>query len=427
MLNTSLRLLILAGLLIAFLCDAVSASPQEDCLSYQTHDIQLTGRILKKVFPGPPNYENIKEGDLPEEAWIIRLAKPICVKANKQDEDDVAENDVSELQLVLRGNQFAQIRRLMKRGAVTVTGYLFHSSTGHHHTAVLMWVTRINGQMSSPLRAREKSPQEIWKSKSAEPGDIHGLDFRNFRYHPACMNEVGSRKAAVKTVNGSYTKQDPDGKEETFRVSNVVYGDLNGDGMDEAVVLTDCNTGGSGWFDEGFIYAMRNGKPVILSYIQGGDRSNGGIRAARIETGLLKIERLGSLSGRPIGAEFIDTTTHRLNGSRLLRAGRPERRSLRGERRAKRIQFERGESSATLTGTTSGADFYVLGARANQTLTARISSTLNDARFEIINGDFTMAYRLTEWSGKLETRDDYYIVVVSNKGGSDYKLEVTVR
>ena len=53
-------------------------------------------------------------------------------------------------------------------------------------------------------------------SQSAEPGDIHGVDFRNFRYHPACMNEVESRKAAVKTVNGSYTKQDPDGKAETF-------------------------------------------------------------------------------------------------------------------------------------------------------------------------------------------------------------------
>ena len=197
--------------------------------------------------------------------------------------------------------------------------------------------------------------------------------------------------------------------------------------MDEAVVLTDCNTGGSGWFDEGFIYAMRNGKPVILSYIQGGDRANGGIRAARIETGLLKIERLGSLSGRPIGAEFIDTTTHRLSGSKLLRVGRPERRSLRGEGRAKRIQFERGESSAVLTGTTSGADFFALSARENQTLTVRISPILNNARLELIVDDFTMAYRVTEWSGKLEARTDYHIVVVSNKGSSDYKLEVTVR
>lgn len=146
MLITNLRMLILPALLIMLLYDAASAQSPDDCLSYETRGVQLTGRIFKKIFPGPPNYESIKEGDRPEEAWIIHLAKPICVKANEQDEDDVAENDVSELQLVLRGNQFAQIRRLMKRGAVTVTGYLFHSFTGHHHRAVLMWVTGIKGR-----------------------------------------------------------------------------------------------------------------------------------------------------------------------------------------------------------------------------------------------------------------------------------------
>src|SRR5262249_33136953 len=142
----------------------------------------------------------------------------------------------------------------------------------------------------------------------------------------------------------------------------------------------------------------------------------------------LKVERLGSMpSGRAVGADFIDTTAYRLSGSKLLRVGRPVRRSLRGENRAKRIQFERGESSATLTGTTSGADFYVLGARENQTLTVRVSSPQNNARFELIVDDSTMAYRVTEWSGKLESRGNYHIVVVSNAGGSDYKLEVTVR
>ena len=264
-------------------------------------------------------------------------------------------------------------------------------------------------------------------SQSAEPGDIHGVDFRNYRYYPTCLNWEEPAKVAVKAINSSYTKSGPDG-EVTFKVTDVVYGDLNGDGMDEAVVLTDCNTGGSGRFDDGFLYTIRNGKPVMLSQIEGGDRANGGIRGVRIENGLLKVERLGSMpSGRAVGADFIDTTTYRLSGSKLLRVGRPVRRSLRGENRAKRIQFERGESSATLTGTTSGADFYVLGARENQTLTVRVSSPQNNARFELIVDDFTMAYRVTEWSGKLESRGNYHIVVVSNAGGSDYKLEVTVR
>jgi hypothetical protein len=264
-------------------------------------------------------------------------------------------------------------------------------------------------------------------SQSAELGDIHGIDFRNFRYYPSGLNEEGARKRAVKVVNGSYTKNDADG-EVTFKVNDVFYGDLNGDGKDEAVVLTVCNTGGSLWADDGFLYTMRNGKPALLTNIQGGDRANGGIRGVRIEDGMLKVEQLGSsLSGRAIGADFIDTTTYRLSGSRLLRVGRPVRRSFRGENRAKRIQFERGASSATLAGTASGADFYVLGARENQTLTVRISSPQNNARFELITDDFTMAYRVTEWSGKLEYRGDYHLVVVSNNGSADYKLEVSVR
>jgi hypothetical protein len=80
-----------------------------------------------------------------------------------------------------------------------------------------------------------------------------------------------------------------------------------------------------------------------------------------------------------------------------------------------------------VSGTTSSADFYVLRALENQTLTVRISSTLDNARFEIIVDDYTMAYRKTEWTGKLESRGDYHIVVVPSKGICDYKLEIDVR
>ncbi len=263
-------------------------------------------------------------------------------------------------------------------------------------------------------------------SQSAAPNDIRAVDFRNFRYY-VWLGGEGSTKEAVKVSNGSYTKKSPD-SDVTFKINDVVYGDLNGDGMDEAVIMTVCNAGGSGWFDEGLLYTMRNGKPVLLLHIQGGDRGDGGIRGVRIESGLLKVERLGSsLPGRAVGVDFTDTTSYRLSGSKLLRVGRSVRRSFRGGSQAKRIQFARGESSAMLTGTTSGADFYVLGARENQTLSVRISSPLNNARFELIVGDFTMAYRATEWSGKLESRGDYHIAVVSNNGSVDYKLEVSVR
>lgn len=265
-------------------------------------------------------------------------------------------------------------------------------------------------------------------SAQGTAGGIHRIDFRNFLYYPECLNWETPGKVSVKTINGSYSKKESgDTDEMSFEVRDVVYGDLNGDGMDEAIVLTDCNTGGPFWVNDGLVFGMQKGRPTIISHIEGGNRANGGVRAARVDGGLLKVERLGSYSSsRAIGADFTETTTYRLRGTRLLQVGRPSRRPLRGENRAKRIQFERGKSSMVLTGTTSGADFYVLRARDDQTLTVRITSPLNNARFEIITGDFTMAYRKTEWSGKLGFRD-CHIVVVSDKGSAEYRLEVTVR
>jgi len=261
------------------------------------------------------------------------------------------------------------------------------------------------------------------QDKSAN--DIHLVDFRNFSYRPVCLN-WGEVHETVKVKDGSFSRKDPNDPV-TFVVTDVVYGDLNGDGMDEAVVLATCNSGGSGWFDEAFIYVMKSSKPVMVLRVLGGDRAAGGIRAVRIEGGLLLIERLGSIQGSAVGAEFIDTTSYRLSGRKLLQVGRSVRRTLRGERKAKRIQFERGETSAVLTGATGSADFYALRAVGNHTMTVRITSKEQNARFELVVDDFTMAYRKTEWSGKIEGHADYYIIVVSNSGSADYRLEVTVR
>lgn len=265
-------------------------------------------------------------------------------------------------------------------------------------------------------------------SQVTAAGNIHRVDFRNFTYAPTCLNLDGSEKPeTVKAVNGSFKKEDSDGYEVNFRVTSVVYGDLTGDGMDEAVVQTTCKAGSFGWFDDGFIYTMRNGKPFLISPIQGGDRANGGIRAVRIEGGRLLVERLGNRMGSAIGAEFINTTCYRLSGRKLSQVGHSVRRSLRGEQKAKRIQFERGHTSAVLTGRTSAADFYVIQVLENQTMTVRISSKMGNARFEVVDDDYTMTYRATRWSGKLSHPGDYYIIVVPTRGAADYSLEVGLR
>jgi hypothetical protein len=141
--SQTLRSIIILAILIALSCPSISAASQDGCLSYEPASVKLTGRTISKVFPGPPNYESVKAGDKPEPAWLLHLAKPICVKADGKDEENVAVDRVSVIHLVLRGKQFSQLRRLKKKGAVRFTGQLFHAFTGHHHAEVLLRVTRM--------------------------------------------------------------------------------------------------------------------------------------------------------------------------------------------------------------------------------------------------------------------------------------------
>src|SRR5438132_7304502 len=75
-----------------------------------------------------------------------------------------------------------------------------------------------------------------------------------------------------------------------FEIRGIEYGDLTGDGKDEAIILTNCNTGGTGQFTEGLIYSMKAGKPALLMRIPGGDRADGGLVKLWAENGVLFVK-----------------------------------------------------------------------------------------------------------------------------------------
>ncbi len=133
-----MRTLIFSSLvLMAFSIQAAA----QDCLSYDTDSVRLTGTISKKTFPGPPNYESIRKGDKPETYWVLHLPSPVCTKARA---DNDAESGVTDLQLILTRKQYALYKKFVgRRERVTVRGKLSHAITGHHHTPVLMEVINI--------------------------------------------------------------------------------------------------------------------------------------------------------------------------------------------------------------------------------------------------------------------------------------------
>jgi hypothetical protein len=261
-------------------------------------------------------------------------------------------------------------------------------------------------------------------------GDARSIDFRNFVYQPSCADFESATEAKVPVrVSGGRFEASPGSDLEGlyFEVGEVLYGDLTGDGRDEAVVRTLCSTGGTGRFDEGFVYGMKDGKPVLLGRLPGGDRASGGIRCVRVEAGTLQVERTGNATGAAQGLDFIDTETWKLQGGKLAEVGKPVRRQIGSTQGAKPIRFAKGASTGTVQGTTKSGDQYVLSAREGQTMTVRLTSPQKNAAFEILIDDYTVTCRTTEWTGELPATGTYRLFVLATQGSTSYELSVGIR
>ena len=117
----------------------------QDCRSYEPATVTLKGEMSRRTFAGRPNYESVKEGDEPETYWILHLTDPICVNGDESmPNGETPENNVSDIQLGLDEEQYAQYKELLGK-QVVVSGKLSHAITGHHHTNVLLKVTGIKG------------------------------------------------------------------------------------------------------------------------------------------------------------------------------------------------------------------------------------------------------------------------------------------
>lgn len=115
----------------------------ESCLSLEPAVESIVGTLVRKMFPGPPNYESIKAGDQAEIGWYLALAQPICLAKTPRDEStgkDIA--GVKLVQLIVTHGEYQSHARLVGK-RVKTTGTLFTAHTGHHHTAVLMQVTTL--------------------------------------------------------------------------------------------------------------------------------------------------------------------------------------------------------------------------------------------------------------------------------------------
>ncbi len=109
------------------------------CLPYEPEEVTLCGQVHKIAYPGPPNFESIKDGDRPLTYWYLFLATPVCVKGKPNDDLDVDEKNVEEIQLILDATQYKKYEQLVAKNAC-VSGILTHGITGYHFRALLLEV-----------------------------------------------------------------------------------------------------------------------------------------------------------------------------------------------------------------------------------------------------------------------------------------------
>lgn len=258
--------------------------------------------------------------------------------------------------------------------------------------------------------------------------DIRKVDFKNFTYQVEFCQTEASDKITV-SDGEFFEEKEVDGYTDRrfFSVSGFTYGDLDGDGEDEAVVISVCNTGGTGNFTEAYVFKMSGGEAKRVVTLEGGDRAYGGLREIMIEDGKMIVE--ASDPGEMGGAccpEAVVTRTYRLKNGTLEEIGRPERRELFP---ASRVEFEKGAYSATFSvdlDDDTGIRRFVVGAAKGQTLTVKAGS--ENVRFRLVKGEAEIEEESKTLLAELLENGDYVFEVRNfGEGNLSTKITVTIR
>jgi len=136
-----LRRLIELGALGTLLATVACTPPEEStsCLGYEPDTVQVAGTLGRHVFPGPPAFRSVAEGDVPEEGFYLHLAEPVCTVGDTLSPDAYPVPATDTIQLVLDSTTYARLRPRLGT-TVTLRGTLFARHTGHHHAPLLLQV-----------------------------------------------------------------------------------------------------------------------------------------------------------------------------------------------------------------------------------------------------------------------------------------------
>src|SRR3954447_8242455 len=168
---------------------------------------------------------------------------------------------------------------------------------------------------------------------------VHNIDFRNFQYQVE-HSEMGvptvwqwldvTPTSTVRVVDGRHDFSASDAVAAHYAggyliVHKVTYGDLDGDGLDEAAVDLVFSTGGTANWHYLYVFTMKNGAPALLGILRSGSRADGGLVNVVIEKKALILDFADT--GRRFGDCCSDAyvrVRYRRNAGRFIEAAKRE-------------------------------------------------------------------------------------------------------
>ncbi len=115
----------------------------DSCYHYRPASVSLTGRLIQRRLPGPPNYESIARGDRPQVVDFLILDAPICTIPDYKDSPNTdAFQGQDTIQVRRAESTWRDVRRLTG-SRVVVTGTLSEWALGPDRTPVVIDPTEV--------------------------------------------------------------------------------------------------------------------------------------------------------------------------------------------------------------------------------------------------------------------------------------------
>jgi hypothetical protein len=154
-------------------------------------------------------------------------------------------------------------------------------------------------------------PSPSAKEKELQPKSrIRQVDVGNFSYPKLPTGKCSMEKILLQ--DGKYeahedivSRKVPSKDCWSVTLSTLDYGDVTGDGIEEAIVILYAERGGTESSQDVYIYSSRDDKPALPWKFATGDRADGGRRRISAENGELVVEFYGV--GTAIGIALYGT------------------------------------------------------------------------------------------------------------------------